>query len=440
MTTISDRKRITAEQGCVMIALAAIAVRVIYVIATPAFVRQHDSYLPGMRIGHLGYIEYILRHDFRIPALDMDPTRVWQYVHPPLHHLLAALWIKLLRTLGMPALLCSKSVQILTLAYSCLTLCFAYGILKELRLQKSRLVISFSLICFSPVLIQFSGSINNDCLVTMLMAATVWTAMRWYRRPSAKSMAVCGLCFGLAMAAKLSAALMVPALALLFLSVPFQKRLTIRETVFQYAAFLLIAAPLALAYPLYNAIRWDVSPAYVNQASILSLFSVREYSAAQRFFSVQKEQLLHPYLILLGRNKDYNIPLSLIKTATFGEYTLTFKHDTSYTVSCLLHVVHIALWVIGVLSAPHQLRRKWAYREKRTMTSFFLVLLMTMLFSYIRFCFAYPYVCSMDARYIALLLIPGAACIGQTERGKGIASLLTAAFCLLSALQIVLLL
>ena len=434
------KRQFSAEKLCALIFAAAVLVRIVYVIATPAFVRQHDSYLPGMRIGHLGYIEYILRHDFRIPTLDMNPTKVWQYVHPPLHHLLAALWVKLLRALGMPSLLCGESIQVLTLLYSCLTLCFAYGVFRELRLRGSGLVIAFSLTAFSPVLIQFAGSINNDCLVTMLMAATVWTAMRWYRRPSVGAMAVCGLCFGLSMAAKLSAALMAPALALLFLSIPIQKRQTVREITVQYAAFLLIAAPLALAFPLYNTIRWGISPTYVNQASILSLFGVRGYSAAERFLSVKKEQILSPYLILLGKNKDHNILLSLIKTATFGEYTLTRSKDLVFCVSCLLLAVHIALCLMGIFSAPIQVKRGWMRRETRTMTSFFLALSVTMLFSYIRFCFAYPYVCSMDARYIVLLIIPGAACVGKMRRGKGLRVLLTAAFCLLSALQIVLLL
>lgn len=434
------RKKLSADQWCVLIFAAAVMVRVIYVIATPAFVRQHDSYLPGMRMGHLGYIEYILRHDFRIPALDMNPTRIWQYAHPPLHHLLAALWVKILRTLGMPALLCSESIQVLTLVYSCLTLCFAYGIFRELGLQSRSLVIAFSLVAFHPVLIQFSGSINNDCLVTMLMAATVWTAMRWYKRPSITAMAVCGLCFGLSMATKLSAALMVPALALLFLSVPFEKKQPFRETALQYASFLLIAAPIALAFPLYNAVRWGVSPTYVNHASILSLFSVREYSAAERFLSVKKEQLLHPYLILLGRNKDYNILLSLVKTATFGEYTLTFSQNGTFLVSCLLLVVHIALCLIGSVSAPCRVKQGWKHRETRAMTSFFLVLTITMLLSYLRFCFSYPYVCSMDARYIALLSIPGAACIGKMQKGQAIRTMQTAIFCLLSTFQIMLLL
>jgi len=168
--------------------------------------------------------------------------------------------------------------------------------------------------------------------------------------------------------------------------------------------------------------------------------SVRGYSAAERFLSVKKEQLLSPYLILLGKNKDHNILLSLIKTATFGEYTLTRSKDLVFCVSCLLLAVHIALCLMGIFSAPIQVKRGWMRRETRTMTSFFLALSVTMLFSYIRFCFAYPYVCSMDARYIALLIIPGAACVGKMRRGKGLRVLLTAAFCLLSALQIVLLL
>lgn len=431
-------RRISCKKLCLLIFAAAVLVRIVYVIATPAFVRQHDSYLPGMRMGHLGYIEYILRHDFRIPAMDMDPTRVWQYVHPPLHHLLAALWVKLLRALGMPALLCSESIQGLTLIYSCLTLCFAHGIFKELRLEGRELVTAFSLVSFSPVLIQFAGSINNDCLATMLMAATVWTALRWHRHPGVKGMAACGLCFGLAMAAKLSAALMAPALALLFLSVPIQKRQPIRTTACQYAAFLLIAAPIALAFPLYNAIRWGVSPTYINQASILSLFSIRGYSAAERFLSVKKAQVLHPYMILLGPDKEYNILLSFVKTATFGEYTLSGVQDAAYLISCLLLAVHAVLIVLGVFAGLHQIRHGWA--RSKTITVFFAALAFVMLLSYIRFCFEYPYVCSMDARYVAMLLIPGAACIGKIQKGRGICTVLTAAFCLLSALQIVLLL
>lgn len=81
-----------------VILAAGCMLRLFYVLFSTIYDRQYDIGMIDLDAGHtvtgghLAYIQY-LYENWKLP--DFDPTSVYQFNHPPLHHYLCALWMKL---------------------------------------------------------------------------------------------------------------------------------------------------------------------------------------------------------------------------------------------------------------------------------------------------------------------------------------------------------
>jgi len=65
---------------------------------------------------HAGYITYLLQHH-QLP--DFDPRGHWQFYHPPLHHMISALWLWLSEhVFGISNAAAQESLQTLSLFYA----------------------------------------------------------------------------------------------------------------------------------------------------------------------------------------------------------------------------------------------------------------------------------------------------------------------------------
>ena len=97
--------------------------RLSYAAAYPAEDRQHDVFDAD------GHLQYILRlaDTWRLPD-----SNNWQYNHPPLHHLLAAVWVKVFQWFGVTdQAQLAETLQFLTCFYSCAMLAVVYRIFDE---------------------------------------------------------------------------------------------------------------------------------------------------------------------------------------------------------------------------------------------------------------------------------------------------------------------
>lgn len=70
----------------------------------------------------------------------------------------------------------------------------------------------------SPALLAYGSLVHNDILVSVLFLQTLFLAWRWRQAPSAGRLVLAGLSLGLALAAKVSALLLLASLALLMLA------------------------------------------------------------------------------------------------------------------------------------------------------------------------------------------------------------------------------
>ena len=223
------------------VALATALLRIFYICRTPHWLRQHDVISFGAGEGQAPFIEYFYEGNL---LLDFDPRLKWGFFQPPLHHMIAAKWMHLLVSLGTDYDVAGERVQILTLLYSLLSLWFAYLIFRFFRLEGKGLICAFALAALHPGFTLMSGSINNDMLCIMFSVMLIYLALIWYRQPTLGYTLLLALVMGAGMMTKLSAALLAPALALLFIKAWIEGgRERFFEYLRKYIAFLAVCAP-----------------------------------------------------------------------------------------------------------------------------------------------------------------------------------------------------
>ena len=110
-----------SDRNFIMLMIAAgVMLRLTYDLYTGFSERQHDVGYFNHTWGHANYIEYWYNNGLKLP--DFDVRMIWQYYHPPFHHWLMALLLKLLNICGMEYMKACEALQILLLLYS--QLCF----------------------------------------------------------------------------------------------------------------------------------------------------------------------------------------------------------------------------------------------------------------------------------------------------------------------------
>src|SRR5436189_294599 len=73
-------------------------------------------------------------------------------------------------------------------------------------------VATYALWCLSPTLLANGALATLDAWVTSMLCAVLWAAVRFWERPTPARAAAAGLCFGLALASKISALGVAPVL------------------------------------------------------------------------------------------------------------------------------------------------------------------------------------------------------------------------------------
>ena len=416
-----ERKMLNTSHIILIIAIAGFILRLGYIAYTAYNQRQHDVYDFGGGSGHSQYILYFFENA-NLP--DFDPRNIWQFYHPPLHHIIAGLWMRFLDLFGMDFARIVENIQLLTLFYSSSCMVICYRILTELGLCKGPLILSFSLIAFNPSFIIFAGSINNDILsITFMLGAILWT-LRWYKTRTMRNIIPTALCLGFGMMTKLSVALVAPAVGLLFLLcfiVNFKKEWL--SLVKQYVVFAVICIPLGLWWSVRCYVLFDVPFGYVPLIGEAADQFVGSYSVRDRLLDFR----INDVFMAWGENRggffEHNPILGLLKTSLFGEFRLNEMSGCSELIlffSTLLFYINLVLVVMALISMFSLIfRRKNAV--DRLEKVFWITLFVTVFGSYIRFCFSFPHTCTMNVRYAMPLIVTGIISLGvymQRKQGE----------------------
>ena len=416
-------KKLTTENAVLLIIAAGFLLRLNYVIYTPLSettrIRQHDLFAFGGQKGHSAYIEHFYNNGFTLP--DFDPTAKSQFYHPPLHHLLAAMWMRILTTFGMSYTRAIGSLQFLTLFYSSCCMLVCERIFTRLRLKGGFKLLALSIIAFHPIFFMLAGSVNNDVLALLLTLLSVYTALRWYEQPTTKNILMIALSIGLGMSTKLSAALVAIPIALLFLMKLISDKKHVYENILQFCKFGLVCIPLGLWFPIRNAIRFDVPLTYVQRLSENSDQYVGSYSVFERLFDLSDHPFKNVFLNRVTTGADYfeyNPFVGIIKTSIFGEYNFADTNETILPFCRILLVLNMVMISLSIIALVYFALKKGGALD--TTEKVFLVFYqLLILFYFIKFCFDFPHNCSMDFRYIVPTAVLGAFFIASSAQRFG---------------------
>ncbi len=396
-----NEKALTIERVVLLLIVLGIVVRYCYVLTFTCTEIQHDVGTFGGTSGHEPYIMYWYENGLTLP--DFNVTTRWQFYHPPLHHILMALLLRILTTLGLSLDWAQEAIQILPMFYSALCMVVCFRIFKLVKLSGAGLVVSMILVCFFPTFIIWGGEYNNDMLAALFaLSAIMWT-LKWYRKPSFKTILPIALCIGFGMMAKLSAWMVAPAVALIFLLVFIKNIKKPLPFIGQFAAFGAVCIPLALWWGIRNLILFDVPITYVPDTMMTSM-SVADVPALQRVFDFSLFQFAYPYeafTIYHAPYNEYNPAMGLIKTSLFDEYNLPWKFGELATFLVVMTTVLAIVSLVYLFVMLFKKKRALGLGEN----VFFIVIVLTMLISYYLFCFNLPYVCSENIRF-CIPLIP----------------------------------
>ncbi|MBQ7583140.1 MAG: glycosyltransferase family 39 protein [Lachnospiraceae bacterium] len=381
--------------------------RLFYIYYTPSWRRQHDVIGFGAGEGQAAFIEFFHKGNLLI---DFDPREKWGFFQPPLHHMVAALWIRLLELTGIAYEKACEHVQILTLIYSLVALLFAFLIFRYLGLKEEGLLTAFVITAVHPGFILMAGSVNNDMLAVMLTVITIYFGLKWNDEPSWPNTLVLAFTIGLGMMTKMSSALVVPAVALIFIVKCIRGGAAgFVSYMARFAVFGFICGPLALWSPIRNYIKFGVPVNYTPEVGeeITASLPARIFDIRTGIPYVSRIRNGDPY-------DEFNMLLGMMKTSLFGDenfaYVMT-EAGHSGAGAAFMTVLGWVLLLSGALLAvlcfycSVRVMASRRYIPALSVRAYLCAIYIVSVFMYVSFMIKAAYYSSMDFRYV-LYLIP----------------------------------
>jgi hypothetical protein len=162
--------------------------------------------------------------------------------------------------------------------------------------------------------------------------------------------------------------------------------------------FGVISLPIGLWYQIRNIIRFGDNKAPVPPMT----HSTEKYSIFQRFFTFNFSEAFHQ-----GWNYySHNLWGYIVKTSVYGEEGSLVKNDPFFYA---LMAINFLLIIISVFAVLRYLFKKGKTTEQTVLVYTFFIHILFIIAFYV----AYPYICTMDFRYIAICLVPGIILLAQ---------------------------
>lgn len=348
---------------------------------------------------HDNYILYLLKNH-SLPDFDFRGTG--QFYHPPLHHTISAIAIKINQLVFPSRADNYELLMCISLFYSLAILILIYKILKLFGFDGMSLIASMCLASFYPAMIIGAGQINNDPLATLLSVAAFYHAIKWYREREWKEIIYVALCIGFAMMTKLSSGLIAFPVGFIFLAALIKEKGRGKKIWSQFCVFAAIVFPLGLWFPIRNYIKWGIPPTYVFDLGIIPNQDLSGYSLLERLFGVSEVSLSIPFCVYDVTYKDFNIFMLLYKTSLFDDLD---HHDKLFFTILATLIFIIGLTVILVLVTGFVKMIRKVIKEHSAEYMAVVILLFTELISIIIFAMKYPLICSVNFRYIFVTVI-----------------------------------
>lgn len=397
--------------------LGSFIVRLVFVLFHNYNFSYHDlgSLAKGMETtyqdGHLGYIQYIY---FNGHLPDFDPRTVWSFYHPPFYYIVASVFMKINTVFGLDMKMALENLQMLTMLFATMTIQVGYKILKEFQLSARTTCFAFLIVAFHPYFIYGGATPNNDMLSILFIFMAILFTIRWYKNSTYKEIIFLAISIGLGMMTKLSVGIVAPAVAVIFL-VKF-----IREKAYvyyfkQFVLFGLICIPLGMFWSIRNTVLYGMPLVYVQQIGYTSTQDLRNIAVWKRLNPFDFSNYGYPGLNY-DTQKDYNIWSVMFRSSMFDELwidqTLLYEIFLGKMLVFVNGIVAIVALIMGIINDVKQKQVDcWMNRFK-------ILLYLTIMGSYIKFCLQFPVICSVNFRYIVPVILIGAINIGMYMDSK----------------------
>lgn len=392
------RCTLNAETVVTLLIICGFALRLGYAIQYNYNLNQHDVESLNSS-GHLSYI-----YGFAMGE-GLPKTNDWQFCHPPLHHFIAGLSVKLSHSLGFTNIHAFENIQFLTVFYSTMTVFAGASILRLCGVKEKMLCIGVGILAFHPSLFILAGSINNDILMILLSMYAVVFLLKWYKKHTVLNASICGLFCGLGMMTKVSAALIaVVAAVTVFVTFILEKNKSIGSFILQAVCFLAVFLPLGLWHPIRNYLLFEQPLGYVAPIPVTNPLYTGDYSIFERFFTLSSDIETGIYVNVWD---EYNVWRYLFRNSLFGEYD--FGNNG---IAFWMTVANVVLIAVSTVAMWFLVFKRDSYTQNNTRMPL-LVLYFAQLGFFIYFNIRYPFGCTMDFRYIVPLLFCGVAFIGS---------------------------
>lgn len=389
--------KINYKNIILIIMIVGILTRAMYIIYTPITERQHDVYGINDQ-GHLGYI-YTIYQTGKLPE-----TNSIQFYHPPLFHSIAAGWLKVNDIFSVSLDKSIEGIQIITAIFSSLIMLVAYRIVEEIEIKNIYKIFIIAVMAFHPTLIILAGSINNDILMILLSFYIILYLIKWNDNPNIKNTIILAVITGCSVMTKISGAIMAVPIMYTFIKKIIEIYRTEKDKLLKlFGKFLLfgvISLPLGLWHPIRNLmlfnqkIGWVLLPAdglYVGQ-----------YSFFERFLTISfKEMFGYTYCVIPG---DHNIFSYIVKTSILGEFAYNNSIGIYVALFKIINLIIISTTAICIFILLKKIKK---ISNNSFVTKILLITFFINIVSYYHFNIQYPYICTMDFRYIVPTIFTG---------------------------------
>ncbi len=389
--------KINYKNIILIIMIVGILTRAMYIIYTPITERQHDVYGINDQ-GHLGYI-YTIYQTGKLPD-----TNSIQFYHPPLFHLIAAGWLKINDMFNVNLDRSIEGIQIITAIFSTLIMLVSYRIIEKIKIKNIYEVFIMAVMAFHPTFIILAGSINNDVLMILLSFYIILYLMEWNDNPSIKNTIVLAVITGCSVMTKISGAIMAVPIMYTFIKKIIEtykiEKNRLLDLFGKFIMFGIISLPLGLWHPIRKLILFNQPLGGVLLPG--DGLYVGQYSMVQRFLSISFKELFGQLYCVIP--DDHNIFAYIVKCSILGEFTYSNIIAIYVTLFKIINFIIILITIVCIFILLKKIRK---INNNSFITKILLITFFTNIVSYYNFNIKYPYVCTMDFRYIVPTIFTG---------------------------------
>lgn len=405
-----------------LLLLAGIALRLVYVMGTPYFVRSFDYW------GHADDLDYVARH-LRLPPAGAN----WEAFQAPLYYLLAGGVTRIMESLGMPedqryalwqGLSLLESIGVLLVGRAVASLLYPED-------RDSRLGM-VAVLAVAPPLVFNAARVSNDGLLTLLEFSWLAILLRYWRRPRMVTWAWLAVVLGLALVTKASA-LVLAAVSGLCLAA--DSRAGLKTRGMRLGALLAIVAVMAGGYYLPRCFQATALNTYVvgNLASLNPCAHID--GVLEKSFVFNPARIIrYPFDEAWGPRHDYFLEV-FFKTMLMGDWI----KGEFYKIPGRIMVSVALLLIIPFGAGLYRALRRREFFDGPLLATLGGVLAAQWLFLQMA-----PFLSTLDFRFSVILLVPIIHYVGRGIREgpgwwRGFATLLLQVAVLNSAIYLVML-